>query len=186
VIEIPTTNRLQLLLHYLILKSFPAYSYHQKRFRGFLRHSTFLDTVTRCSRVVRDTGDDVSLGRMKNKRQALSPPIAHQRPQLQLLVPLPTTGTTSNPSRIIYNHNGGPIQTHRYKYLHQQHWQETELKTEHSGLKQDGTPDKRVGTGEFAQGKIDPHEARKQGVNTSGSISASDGSSSGNTGGSGK
>jgi general stress protein YciG len=60
------------------------------------------------------------------------------------------------------------------------------LKTEHSGLKQDGTPDKRVGTGEFAQGKIDPHEAGKQGGNTSGSRSASDGSSSGNTGGSGK
>lgn len=26
--------------------------------------------------------------------------------------------------------------------------------TEHDGLKQDGTQDKRVGTGEFAQGKV--------------------------------
>ena len=53
--------------------------------------------------------------------------------------------------------------------------------TEHDGLKkvrkshflsirlinQDGTPDKRVGTGEFAQGKVDPHEAGKKGGQTS-------------------
>ncbi|KAH4060431.1 hypothetical protein HBH64_018530 [Parastagonospora nodorum] len=58
--------------------------------------------------------------------------------------------------------------------------------TEHGGLKQDGTPDKRVGTGEFAQGKVDPHEAGKQGGHTSGSGSASDDSSSGNSGGSAK
>ncbi|MCJ1483905.1 hypothetical protein MMC06_004073 [Schaereria dolodes] len=40
--------------------------------------------------------------------------------------------------------------------------------TEHGGLKEDGTPDKRVGTGEFAQGKVDPHEAGKAGGQTSG------------------
>ncbi|KAH8708351.1 hypothetical protein GQ44DRAFT_691136 [Phaeosphaeriaceae sp. PMI808] len=52
--------------------------------------------------------------------------------------------------------------------------------TENDGLKQDGTPDKRVGTGEFAQGKVDPHEAGKQGGNTSGtSANSSDNSSSG-------
>ncbi|OAK94243.1 hypothetical protein IQ06DRAFT_363671 [Phaeosphaeriaceae sp. SRC1lsM3a] len=55
--------------------------------------------------------------------------------------------------------------------------------TEHDGLKQDGTPDKRVGTGEFAQGKVDPHEAGKQGGHTSGSGSTgSDGGSSGSGG----
>ncbi|KAL5119406.1 hypothetical protein ACEQ8H_002675 [Pleosporales sp. CAS-2024a] len=56
--------------------------------------------------------------------------------------------------------------------------------TEHGGLKQDGTPDKRVGTGEFAQGKVDPHEAGKLGGQTSGS--GSDDTSSGNSGGSAK
>ena len=35
--------------------------------------------------------------------------------------------------------------------------------TEHAGLKQDGTPDKRVGTGEFAQGQVDPHAAGQKG-----------------------
>jgi len=62
--------------------------------------------------------------------------------------------------------------------------------TEHDGLKKDGTPDKRVGTGgtlltssislsyyslflhlltitEFAQGKVDPHEAGAKGGQTS-------------------
>jgi len=60
--------------------------------------------------------------------------------------------------------------------------------TEHGGLKQDGTPDKRVGTGEFAQGKVDPHEAGKQGGHTSGSGSTGDseGTGSGNSGGSAK
>ncbi|QDS77806.1 hypothetical protein FKW77_005765 [Venturia effusa] len=58
---------------------------------------------------------------------------------------------------------------------------------EHDGLKQDGTPDKRVGTGEFAQGKVDPVEAGKQGGNTSGSGSGGDSeSASGNSGGSAK
>ncbi|KAE8453549.1 hypothetical protein EG329_010410 [Mollisiaceae sp. DMI_Dod_QoI] len=47
----------------------------------------------------------------------------------------------------------------------------------HGGLKEDGTPDKRVGTGEFAQGKVDPHEAGKQGGQTGGSSSG--GSSAG-------
>ncbi|KAG5925858.1 hypothetical protein E4U42_003875 [Claviceps africana] len=58
--------------------------------------------------------------------------------------------------------------------------------TEHDGLKQDGTPDKRVGTGgkffqtpllqdaadrmaEFAYGKVDPHKAGHEGGKTSGS-----------------
>ncbi|KAF2034242.1 hypothetical protein EK21DRAFT_57032 [Setomelanomma holmii] len=49
--------------------------------------------------------------------------------------------------------------------------------TEHDGLKQDGTPDKRVGTGEFAQGKVDPVEAGKQGGHTSGTGSDDTGSS---------
>jgi len=40
--------------------------------------------------------------------------------------------------------------------------------TEHDGLKEDGTSDKRVGTGEFAYGKVDPHEAGKLGGQSSG------------------
>ncbi|KAH8881123.1 hypothetical protein GQ53DRAFT_888831 [Thozetella sp. PMI_491] len=40
--------------------------------------------------------------------------------------------------------------------------------TEHGGLREDGQPDKRVGTGEFAHGKVDPHEAGKDGGHTSG------------------
>ncbi|KAF7923299.1 uncharacterized protein EAE98_007172 [Botrytis deweyae] len=39
--------------------------------------------------------------------------------------------------------------------------------TEHGGLKEDGTPDKRVGTGEFAHGQVDPVEARAKGGSTS-------------------
>ncbi|RFN46087.1 hypothetical protein FIE12Z_9688 [Fusarium flagelliforme] len=31
--------------------------------------------------------------------------------------------------------------------------------TEHDGLRKDGQPDQRVGTGEFAHGKVDPHQA---------------------------
>lgn len=50
-------------------------------------------------------------------------------------------------------------------------------------MKEDGTPDKRVGTGQFAQGKVDPHEAGAQGGKTSGSgNSGSDDSSSGGSG----
>lgn len=48
--------------------------------------------------------------------------------------------------------------------------------TENDGLRKDGQPDGRVGTGEFAHGKVDPHEAGKQGGSTSGG-SASSGSS---------
>ena len=44
----------------------------------------------------------------------------------------------------------------------------------------DGTPDKRVGTGEFAQGKVDPVEAGKAGGHTSGT--GSGGSTSGTSG----
>ncbi|KAH8647699.1 hypothetical protein BX600DRAFT_443051 [Xylariales sp. PMI_506] len=35
--------------------------------------------------------------------------------------------------------------------------------TEHNGLREDGQPDQRVNTGEFAHGKVDPHKAGKQG-----------------------
>ncbi|PCD41037.1 hypothetical protein FGRA07_02308 [Fusarium graminearum] len=44
--------------------------------------------------------------------------------------------------------------------------------TEHEGLRKDGQPDGRVGTGEFAHGKVDPHEAGVQGGKTSGSGSS--------------
>lgn len=40
--------------------------------------------------------------------------------------------------------------------------------TENNGLRKDGQPDGRVGTGEFAHGKVDPHEAGKQGGQTGG------------------
>nr|POF20118.1 hypothetical protein CFP56_71740 [Quercus suber] len=56
--------------------------------------------------------------------------------------------------------------------------------TEHDGLRKDGQPDQRVGTGEFAQGKVDPVEAGKKGGNTSGD--GSDESSSGGSGGKGE
>ncbi|QIW98499.1 hypothetical protein AMS68_004017 [Peltaster fructicola] len=54
--------------------------------------------------------------------------------------------------------------------------------TEHDGLRKDGQPDKRVGTGEFAHGKVDPHEAGKQG----GSVGGEQSSSSDDSGSSGK
>ena len=41
--------------------------------------------------------------------------------------------------------------------------------TEHDGKRQDGQPDGRVGTGQFAQGKVEPHEAGKQGGSPGGS-----------------
>ncbi|KAL6924150.1 hypothetical protein ACHAPO_011480 [Fusarium lateritium] len=44
--------------------------------------------------------------------------------------------------------------------------------TEHDGLRKDGQPDGRVGTGEFAHGKVDPHEAGTQGGKTSDSGSS--------------
>jgi general stress protein YciG len=54
--------------------------------------------------------------------------------------------------------------------------------TEHDGLKQDGTEDKRVGTHEFAGGKVDPHEAgRKGGKASGGSNEDYEESGSGNT-----
>lgn len=57
---------------------------------------------------------------------------------------------------------------------------------EHDGLRKDGQPDKRVGTGEFAQGKVDPHEAGKKGGHASGGSGNDDGAdSTGNEGGNG-
>ncbi|KAG6015610.1 hypothetical protein E4U43_005047 [Claviceps pusilla] len=50
--------------------------------------------------------------------------------------------------------------------------------TEHDGLKQDGTPDKRVGTGEFAYGKVDPHKAGAEGGKIGGTASGGGGGSS--------
>ncbi|THZ29600.1 hypothetical protein D6C89_01941 [Aureobasidium pullulans] len=58
--------------------------------------------------------------------------------------------------------------------------------TEHGGLKEDGTPDKRVGTGQFAQGQVDPHEAGKQGGQTGGSSSGGSSESTGSSGGNGQ
>ncbi len=58
------------------------------------------------------------------------------------------------------------------------------IRIEHGGLKEDGTPDKRVGTGQFAQGQVDPVEAGKLGGHTSGSGQTSD--ESGGSGGSAK
>ncbi|KAK0127952.1 hypothetical protein ONS96_007450 [Cadophora gregata f. sp. sojae] len=55
-------------------------------------------------------------------------------------------------------------------------------------MKEDGTPDKRVGTGQFAQGKVDPHEAGAQGGKASGgsaNYDEDDDSTSGNSGGKG-
>jgi len=51
--------------------------------------------------------------------------------------------------------------------------------TENDGLRQDGQPDKRVGTGEFAHGKVDPVEAGKQGGKTGGSAGGSTSTTSG-------
>lgn len=53
------------------------------------------------------------------------------------------------------------------------------LPPEHDGLRKDGQPDQRVGTGQFAAGKVDPVEAGKKGGNTSGSGSSDDSGSSG-------
>jgi general stress protein YciG len=60
------------------------------------------------------------------------------------------------------------------------------LITEHGGLKEDGTPDKRVGTGQFAQGQVDPHEAGKQGGQASGGSTESTGSSDTSSSGKGR
>ncbi|KAH7121990.1 hypothetical protein B0J13DRAFT_566771 [Dactylonectria estremocensis] len=56
--------------------------------------------------------------------------------------------------------------------------------TEHGGLREDGQPDKRVGTGEFAYGKVDPHEAGAQGGKTTGT--SDEDASTGKSGGSAK
>ncbi|KID72099.1 uncharacterized protein G6M90_00g028600 [Metarhizium brunneum] len=59
--------------------------------------------------------------------------------------------------------------------------------TEHNGLKKDGNPDKRVGTGGFAYGKVDPHLAGMEGAKAAarGSSGSPNGSSSGGADGSG-
>ncbi|KAK0930163.1 hypothetical protein LTR57_001331 [Friedmanniomyces endolithicus] len=49
--------------------------------------------------------------------------------------------------------------------------------TEHDGLRKDGQPDQRVNTGEFAGGKVDPHEAGAKGGQSSGGGLESGGSS---------
>ncbi|KAF7550016.1 hypothetical protein G7Z17_g5992 [Cylindrodendrum hubeiense] len=54
--------------------------------------------------------------------------------------------------------------------------------TEHGGLREDGKPDQRVGTGEFAHGKVDPTQAGHQGGKTSGtSQNYHEGDTSGNS-----
>ncbi|KAF2763578.1 hypothetical protein EJ05DRAFT_496391 [Pseudovirgaria hyperparasitica] len=59
--------------------------------------------------------------------------------------------------------------------------------TEHDGLRQDGQPDKRVGTGQFAGGKVDPVEAGKAGGHSSGGTGdSSDSTTSSGAGGGGK
>ncbi|KAH8593014.1 hypothetical protein B0O99DRAFT_628651 [Bisporella sp. PMI_857] len=54
--------------------------------------------------------------------------------------------------------------------------------TEHDGLTKDGEPDGRVGTGKFAQGQVDPHDAGQKGGQATGTGSGE----SGNSGGSAK
>jgi hypothetical protein len=56
---------------------------------------------------------------------------------------------------------------------------------EHDGLTKSGEPDKRVGTGEFAHGKVDPHEAGQKGGETGGSAGGAT-SGSGGSGGTGQ
>ena len=63
---------------------------------------------------------------------------------------------------------------------------ETNVLTEHDGLRQDGQPDQRVGTGQFAQGQVDPVEAGKQGGQTGGSAGGQASGGSGGSGGSGQ
>ncbi|KAH9843274.1 hypothetical protein Tdes44962_MAKER07530 [Teratosphaeria destructans] len=55
--------------------------------------------------------------------------------------------------------------------------------TEHDGLRKDGQPDGRVGTGQFAGGKVDPVEAGKQAATPRARVMVSPGGGSG--GGSG-
>ncbi|KAA8565770.1 hypothetical protein MFRU_006g03130 [Monilinia fructicola] len=51
--------------------------------------------------------------------------------------------------------------------------------TEHGGLKEDGTPDKRVGTGQFAHGKVDPVEAGAKSGHSDGTTESTSNSGSG-------
>lgn len=62
----------------------------------------------------------------------------------------------------------------------------TDLVTEHGGLKEDGTPDKRIGTGQFAQGKVDPTEAGAQGGKASGGSGVDTSENTGSSGGNGR
>jgi hypothetical protein len=71
-----------------------------------------------------------------------------------------------NSSILIIHCNTTPFSNQQTLYL--VIMSDTYKPTDHDGLKQDGTPDKRVGTGEFAGGKVDPHEAGKQGGRSSG------------------
>ncbi|KFA81802.1 hypothetical protein S40288_07009 [Stachybotrys chartarum IBT 40288] len=54
--------------------------------------------------------------------------------------------------------------------------------TEHDGLREDGKPDGRVGTGEFAHGKVDSHQAGREGGKTTDTGSASTGGSTDSSG----
>jgi general stress protein YciG len=57
---------------------------------------------------------------------------------------------------------------------------------EHDGLRKDGQPDGRVGTGEFAHGKVDPRKAGEEGGKTTDAgNSSSDNNTSSNSGDSG-
>ncbi|KAI9149049.1 hypothetical protein HJFPF1_11095 [Paramyrothecium foliicola] len=55
--------------------------------------------------------------------------------------------------------------------------------TEHDGLRKDGQPDGRVGTGEFAHGKVDPHSAGQKGGSTTDADTGSSGLGSSSDGG---
>ncbi|KFY11768.1 hypothetical protein V491_07072 [Pseudogymnoascus sp. VKM F-3775] len=64
------------------------------------------------------------------------------------------------------------------------HYTETYRPSHHHGLKEDGTPDKRMNTGQFAHGKVHPHQAGQVGghagtTSTTGSGSGDAPSSSG-------
>ena len=60
----------------------------------------------------------------------------------------------------------------------------TSTLSEHDGLKENGEPDGRVGTGEFAHGKVDPVEAGKKGGEVGGSAGGE--ATSGGSGGQGQ
>ncbi|KAK5945732.1 hypothetical protein PMZ80_002940 [Knufia obscura] len=54
--------------------------------------------------------------------------------------------------------------------------------SDHDGLRKDGQPDERMQQDSFAYGKVDPHEAGKQGGHTSGSGTDTSTSTGGNDG----